>query len=86
MASMHLTIVTPTGLEFDGESSFVRVRATTGDVAILPKHIDYAAALGKGRAKIVSDDKPREADIDGGMLIVSKDRVEILTSNFGWTE
>ncbi|MBE5808865.1 MAG: hypothetical protein E7317_11075 [Clostridiales bacterium] len=86
MANMQLTIVTPSGLEYDGEAEFVRVRATTGDVAILPKHIDYAAALGRGRAKIVADGKPREADIDGGMLIVSQDKVEILTSNFLWTE
>ena len=86
MAMIHLTVVTPKGLMLDEDVQRVVVRTTGGDVCILPHHIDYAAALGQGRAKIVADGKPREADIDGGMLIVSQDKVEILTSNFLWTE
>ena len=48
MAMIHLTIVTPEGKFFDDDAQRVMVRTTGGDVCILPQHIDYSAALGKG--------------------------------------
>lgn len=86
MAQLHLTIITPLGLEFDGEAEMVRVRTTTGDAAILPRHIDYAAALGTGKAKVVAKGVAREAELSGGMMVVYKGNVEILTSSFVWDQ
>lgn len=86
MAQIHLSIVTPEGSFFDGDADRVLVRTTCGDVAILPKHIDYAAALGNGLARITVNDSPREAEISGGMIHVSQDNVRILTNHFQWKE
>ncbi len=55
MAQIHLSIVTPQGCPFDGSADRVLVRTTGGDVSILPRHIDYAAALGNVRARITVD-------------------------------
>ena len=53
-------------------------------ICILPKHIDYAASLGTGRAKVTVDGAPREADVSGGMIYVARDVVRILTNSFAW--
>lgn len=87
MAMIHLTIVTPEGKPFDGEVQRVVVRTTSGDVCILPRHIDYAAALGDGEARItISDKEVRKAHINGGVLHVEHDDVQIVTNHFEWNQ
>jgi len=86
MDKLHLIIVMPTQKIYDGEADRVMVRTATGDVAILPRHIDYAATLGNGEARITANGEVRRARINGGMLHVSNNLVRILTDNFTWTE
>ena len=52
MDKLQLTIVMPTEKVFEGEAERVMVRTTEGEVAILPRHIDYAAALDSGEARV----------------------------------
>ena len=52
MAVIHLTVVTPEGLFFREDAQKIIVRTTGGDVCILPNHIDYAASIGDGEARI----------------------------------
>ena len=57
MALIHLTIVTPEAMYFDADAQRVMVRTTGGDVAILPHHIDYSAALAEaGQARVTEPD------------------------------
>ena len=86
MAKLQLTIVMPTEKVFEGEVDRVMVRTTEGEVAILPRHIDYAAALGSGEARITAGGETRRARISGGMMHVSQNHVRILTTDFSWTE
>ena len=87
MALIHLTIVTPEGKHFDADAQRVMVRTTGGDVAILPKHIDYAAALGSGEAHVVDPDGGvRAATIEGGILHVANDQVQVITNSFEWKD
>ena len=86
MAQIHLTIVTPEGSCFDGDADRVLVRTTGGDVSILPRHIDYAASLGTGTARVTVNGTPKEAMISGGMICVAQDNVRILTNAFQWKE
>ena len=87
MAMIHLTIVTPQSKPFDADAQRVLVRTTGGDVSILPRHIDYAAALGKGEARITqADGSVRRAEIDGGILHVASDDVQIITHHFQWKD
>ena len=84
---IHLTIVTPESKLYDNEARRVTVRTTSGDVTILPRHIDYAAALGRGKARITTPDGAvKNAVINGGMLHVAKDDVQIITNDFEWQE
>ena len=86
MAKLKLTIVTPEQLAFDGEADRVLVRAAGGEMAVLPGHIDCAAALGEGEARVTCEDTVRRAHIRGGMIHISQNVVRILTTDFRWTE
>ena len=87
MAEFHLQIVTPDRMVFDGPAQRVILRTVTGDVCILAKHIDYAAPLGIGVAR-VTDDKgaTRVAACSGGMLSVSGGNVRVIATTFEWAD
>jgi len=87
MALIHLTIVTPEGKHFDDDAQRVMVRTTGGEVAILPQHIDYSAALGSGEARVTeADGTVRRAEIRGGLLHVANNDVQVLTNHFTWKD
>ena len=86
MTPFKLKIVTPDGLIFDGEAEELIVRTTSGDVAILARHINYVAPLGMGRAVVVSGGNRRTAACIGGMLSVVDGEVTLVPTTFEWAE
>lgn len=86
MTSFNLKIVTPDGLIYDGQAEELYVRTTGGDVGILARHMDYVAALGMGRATIVSNGERRTAACIGGMLSVKNGDVTLVPTTFEWAE
>jgi len=87
MALIHLTIVTPEGKFYEDDAQRVMVRTTGGEVAILPHHIDYAAALGRGEARVTNaDGSVRRAEVEGGLLHVASDNVQVITNHFQWKD
>jgi len=86
MTSFNLKIVTPDGLIYDGQAEELYVRTTGGDVGILARHMDYVAALGMGRATIVSNGQRRTAACIGGMLSVKNGDVTLVPTTFEWAE
>jgi len=86
MNSFPLKIVTPDGLEFDGQAEELIVRTTTGDIGILAGHINCVAPLGMGRATIISEGKKRYAACIGGMLSVVGGNVTLVPTTFEWAD
>ena len=86
MTSFPLKIVTPDGLIFDGSAEQIIVRTTSGDVAILARHINYVAPLGMGRAVIIDGGKRRTAACIGGMLSVVDGSVTLVPTTFEWSD
>jgi F-type H+-transporting ATPase subunit epsilon len=86
MTPFSLTIVTPDGLEFEGQVEELVVRTTTGDVGILAGHINFVAALGMGRATVVQDGKKRYGACIGGMVSVMNGQVKLVPTTFEWAE
>lgn len=86
MTSFSLKIVTPDGLIFDGQAEEVVVRTTTGDLAVLARHINCVAPLGMGRAMIVADGQSRYAACIGGILTVVDGSVTLVPTTFEWAE
>ena len=87
MNTFSLQIGTPDGLLFDGEVERIKVRAVTGDLAILAGHINYVTALGMGLAYIVlPDGTRREAACIGGMLSQMNGECSVLATTWEWAE
>ena len=86
MTSFPLKIVTPDGLEFDGQAEELIVRTTTGDLGILAGHINCVAPLGMGRATIITEGKKRYAACIGGMLSVVGGNVTLVPTTFEWAD
>ncbi|MDO4355879.1 MAG: ATP synthase F1 subunit epsilon [Clostridia bacterium] len=87
MANYHLRIVTPDRLIFDGVAEKLIVRTVDGDVCILANHINYLAPLGIGEAKVVAEGaQPRNAAVNGGMLSVVNNDVNVIATTFEWAD
>ena len=86
MSNFPLKIVTPDGLIFDGEAEKLIVRTTSGDVAILARHVNYVAPLGMGRAVVVYSGQRRTAACIGGMLSVVDGSVTLVPTTFEWAD
>ncbi len=86
MTSFPLKIVTPDGLQFDGQAEELIVRTTSGDVGILAGHTNLVAPLGMGRATVVSEGRRRYAACIGGMLSVVGGAVTLVPTTFEWAE
>ena len=78
---MHVTIVTPVGVKFDGEAAGVTAPSVLGDVGVLPGHQPMMAALRTGQAIVsVPGQEPLHLVLDGGYLhVVGGDHVNIVT-------
>ncbi|MBQ4600097.1 MAG: ATP synthase F1 subunit epsilon [Oscillospiraceae bacterium] len=86
MNSFSLKIVTPDGLQFDGQAEELVVRTTSGDMGILAGHISCVAPLGMGQATIITEGKRRYAACIGGMLSVVNGDVTLVPTTFEWSD
>ena len=87
MAVYHLQIVTPDRMVFDGQAERLIVRTVEGDVCILARHIDYAAPLGIGVARVTDESgSTRTAACSGGMLSVFNGEARLIATTFEWAD
>lgn len=87
MAAFHLQIVTPDRLVFDGQAERLILRTVGGDVCILARHIDYAAPLGIGEARVTDENGvTRQAACSGGLLSVSNGEARVIATTFEWAD
>ena len=86
MNQFPLRIVTPDGLQYDGNAEEVIVRTTTGDLGILAGHINFVAPLGMGEATILTDGQKHYGACIGGMVSVTNGAVTLLPTTFEWAE
>lgn len=86
MTGFPLKIVTPDGIRFDGTAQKLLVRTTSGDVAILARHINFVAPLGMGQASVTVDGEVRRGACIGGMVSVVDGVVTLVPTTFEWSE
>ena len=88
MKDFKLQIAAPDGLRFDGDATQLSVRGIGGELAVLAGHIPFVTALADGECRVYTDDGKsiRRAHCRGGMLMVSKDVVRLLSSDFEWKD
>ena len=86
MNSFPLKIVTPDGLQFEGQAEQLTVRTTSGDIGILAGHTNCVAPLGMGRATVVTEEARRYAACIGGMVSVVNGAVTLVATTFEWAD
>lgn len=86
MKPFPLKIVTPDGLQFEGQAEELIVRTITGDMGILAGHTNCVAPLGMSQATVVIDGEKRYAACIGGMVVITKDEVKLVPTTFEWAE
>ena len=85
MNTFKLQIAAPDGMRYDGDAVQISVRGIEGDLAIMAGHIPFVTALKSGECRVYTDDKTvRRASCSGGMLMVSRECVRLLLSDFTW--
>ncbi len=85
MNTFKLQIAAPDGMRYDGDAVQISVRGIEGDLAIMAGHIPFVTALKSGECRVYTDDKTvRRASCSGGMLMVSRECVRLLSSDFTW--
>lgn len=83
---LNLQIVTPTRVLCDEMVDMVIMRASTGDMGILPNHEPVVATLNYGILRFKQGNKERRATIMSGFVEVEPDKVVILTDAAEWPE
>ena len=86
MNSFSLKVVTPDGLQFDGQVEELIVRTTSGDMGIMAGHINCVAPLGMGTAMVITEGKRRYAACIGGMLSMINGEATLVPTTFEWAE
>ena len=86
MSQFHLQIITPDGVQFDGESSQLSVRGVEGELAILAGHIPFVTALAAGECRVYSEEGIRKATCTGGMLSCTKEITRLFSTDFAWKD
>ena len=86
MNAFPLRIVTPDGMEFQGQVEELIVRTTSGDLGILAGHINCVAPLGMGMATILMDGNKRYGACIGGMLSVMDGKATLVPTTFEWAD
>ena len=86
MNTFALTIVTPDGVQFDGQAEELVVRTTTGDMGILAGHTNCVAPLGMGMATVIVDGQKRYGACIGGMVSVLNGQVRLVPTTFEWAD
>ena len=86
MNAFSLRIVTPDGMEFEGQVEELIVRTTSGDLGILAGHVNCVAPLGMGMATILMDGKKRYGACIGGMLSVMNGKATLVPTTFEWAD
>lgn len=78
---MHVALVSPERILWEGEASMVILRTAAGDIAFLNDHAPLVGALQIGRVRITPAEGGAEvvAAVHGGFVEVKNNRVTILS-------
>ena len=77
---MQLEIVTPEKIIYKGDIDQLTVMTATGEITILPHHINVFSKIEPGEALIKIGEKSQYLAITGGFLEVSNNKISILAN------
>jgi len=78
-ARLHVMLVSPEEVLFEGDAAMVVCRTADGDIAFLPGHVPFLGALGIASVRVITPEGEVAAAVHGGFVEVSNDRVIVLS-------
>lgn len=78
MKTIHTSIVTPNGKVFEGDIHMVSVRATSGEMGVLPDHMPIVAPLEISTVRLKNFGTEEHVAVSGGFIEVRPEQVNIL--------
>ena len=75
---LHVSVVSPERVVFEGDVDSVRAPAFDGDLGILPRHAPMVTLLGAGTLRLGSTHR---FSVRGGVLQVVDDQVRVITDH-----
>ncbi len=81
MATLHVSVVSPESILFEGEAEMVVCRPVDGEIAFLPGHEPFVGALGGFPVRVIRGEGQPEIAIavHGGFVEFSHDTVTVLS-------
>lgn len=76
---MHVQVVSPEQVLYEGDAEMVVCRTTEGEIAFLPGHTPFLGALGTAMVRVILPDGDQAAAVHEGFVEVSRDHVVVLS-------
>ncbi|MCQ2435651.1 MAG: F0F1 ATP synthase subunit epsilon [Clostridia bacterium] len=87
MKTFRLQITTPAGAILDSDAVQLSVRAVDGEMAVMAGHIPFCTATVPAECRVYdADGNMRRATVGSGILSVTCEKTQLLTSSFKWNE
>lgn len=86
MTPFNIKIITPEKTFFEGTTTQIIAKTTTGNVGILHGHVPYVANLVSSPFKIEIEGTLKEAALSGGFIKVSGEDVIVVTNAIEWAD
>lgn len=80
----HAWIVTPDGMFYDGEVTFLELPTISGRIGVYREHIPLTTVLDPGRVEVVGWGEKKAASVGNGFATILKDCVTVLTERAEW--
>lgn len=84
MEQMTVQIVTPDGIKYDHHAAFVLVHTKSGEMGILPNHVNMIAPLEVHEVKVRRVDDEKHVDwvaVNGGIIEIKNNLVTIVADS-----
>lgn len=75
---LQLEVITPTKIVISEEVDEITINTSTGEITILPNHIDILTKLVPGEMIVKTGSKTQSYAVTGGFLEISNNKVSIL--------
>ena len=77
--TLHVQVVSPEQVLYEGDAEMVVCRTTEGELAFLPGHTPFLGALGTAMVRVILPEGEQAAAVHEGFVEVSRDRVVVLS-------
>lgn len=83
---MHLKVIAPERIFYEGDVSFVEFRTTEGNRGVYPGHVSEVCIIAPGELIIHEGETQRIAALHSGFLEIKPEEIRILAEVIEWPE